>query len=858
VNDEPIALDDSDITDEDLAVTTAVLANDSDLDEDPLTVTSATDGTNGTTTVNADGTITYTPNPDFNGTDTYTYTIDDGNGGNAPATVAITVNSVNDIPNFTPGDTQNILEDAGAQNLAWAIGPSPGPENEAGQALNFLVENDNPALFAVVPTIAPDGTLTYTPIDDTSGTANVTVTLTDDGGTENGGIDTTGPIPFVINIEPVNDAPGFTAGPDQIVLEDAGAQNITGWATAIFPGPVDEAEQALNFLVENDNPALFAVVPTIAPDGTLTYTPTDDTNGIANVIVTLIDDGGTDNGGVDSSAPVPFVINVTEVNDAPSFIPGPDQIIPEDSGVQSLVWATAISPGPEDEAEQALNFIVSNDNPALFSVEPAIAPDGTLTYGTVDNANGIANVIVTLIDNGDTINGGINTSDSVPFVINVTEVNDAPVINDDSLTTDEDIPVNIVAIANDIDIDGNLNPTSTTVVSPATNGTVVNNGDGTFTYIPNPNYNGFDSFTYQITDAGGLTDIATVGITVNSVNDFPIANDENVTTDEDVPVNIAAIANDIDVDGNLVPTSATIIAQATNGTVVNNGDGTFTYTPNPDYNGLDSFAYQISDAGGLTDIATIGINIIPIEDSIIPNLITEPLNTVGGTGGNDALTGTTDSELLAGFAGNDVLDGRAGNDILDGGPNIDTAVYQSDSAGVNVNLNTGIVNGGFGGTDTLISIENIIGSEFDDNILGNAESNSLTGRNGNDTINGGDGNDFLVGSAGADILNGGAGNDSFIYLSPTEGNDTIEQFATGVDEILIVGALFPGGLSGGVLPLSQFFGGTIATDDNHRFGYDAATGRVLFDQDGEGGQGAQVLATLTGSQGLVNTDIKVL
>ena len=138
--------------------------------------------------------------------------------------------------------------------------------------------------------------------------------------------------------------PLFTAGADETVLEDAGAQSVTGWATGISAGPADEAAQALTFSVSNDNNALFAEQPAIAADGTLTYTPAADANGAATVTVSLSDDGGMDNGGVDTSAEQTFTITVTAVNDVPLFTAGADETVLEDAGAQSVTgWATGIS-----------------------------------------------------------------------------------------------------------------------------------------------------------------------------------------------------------------------------------------------------------------------------------------------------------------------------------------------------------------------------------------------------------------------------------------------------------------------------------------------------------------------------------
>ena len=273
--------------------------------------------------ISSNGTLTYTPAPNAFGTATVTVILEDdggtANGGvdaSTPQTFSITVTAVNDAPSFTKGADATVFEDAGQQTvIGWASGISAGP-NETGQVLTFTAINNNSGLFSAPPAIAPNGTLTYTPAPNANGSATVTVVLQDDGGTENGGVDTTPPQSFVINVTAVNDAPAFTRGPDQTVAEDAGPQTVA-WATGIDAGPADEAGQALAFSTSNSNPALFSIHPSVAPDGTLTYASAPDAYGSATVTVQLRDDGGTANGGHDSSIEQTFVITVIPVNDAP-------------------------------------------------------------------------------------------------------------------------------------------------------------------------------------------------------------------------------------------------------------------------------------------------------------------------------------------------------------------------------------------------------------------------------------------------------------------------------------------------------------------------------------------------------------
>jgi len=135
---------------------------------------------------------------------------------------------------------------------------------------------------------------------------------------------------------------------------------------------------------------------------------------------------------------------------------------------------------------------------------------------------------------------------------------------------------------------------------------------------------------------------------------------------------------------------------------------------------------------------------------------------VGGFG-NDFLTGGNGKDILYGGAGCDTLNGGSGNDTLNGGLGNDTATYATTTTGVTVSLAVaGAQNTGGAGTDTLVSIENLVGSNFSDSLTGNALANSLSGRGGNDKLNGGGGNDTLNGGLGNDTLNGGMGNDLLI------------------------------------------------------------------------------------------------
>jgi hypothetical protein len=179
-----------------------VLNGDTDPNDDPLTAVLEIGPAHAANfSLAADGSFSYTPAPDFNGSDSFTYHASDGSLASGTATVTITVDPVNDAPSFVPGGSVSVNAADGAVSQAWATGMSAGPPDEAGQTLSFNTSVDllGALLFSVQPSIAADGTLTFTPNGGT-GTATVTVTIRDDGGTANGGVNTSAPQTFTITL----------------------------------------------------------------------------------------------------------------------------------------------------------------------------------------------------------------------------------------------------------------------------------------------------------------------------------------------------------------------------------------------------------------------------------------------------------------------------------------------------------------------------------------------------------------------------------------------------------------------------------------------------------------------------------
>ena len=266
--------------------------------------------------------------------------------------------------------------------------------------------------------------------------------------------------------------------------------------------------------------------------------------------------------------------------------------------------------------------------------------------------------------------------------------------------------------------------------------------------------------------------------------------------------------------------------------------------------------------------------------TFVPGTLVAPLPTergpIQGGVGNDSITGTAGNDLLEGLQGNDTLVGDAGNDtllgqdgddllvggagsdVLDGGAGIDTASYVGATAAVTASLATGAGTAGFASGDSFISIENLLGSAFNDRLTGDGGANRLEGAAGNDGLVGGGGNDTILGGAGQDTMTGGTGSDRFVWNALSESSaaspDRVVDFAWAEGDVLDLSAIDANlGLAGDqaftLMAGNTFAGGGQGSIRQSQSGGDT---RIEIDQ-GDGGA-AEAVIILTGLHTLVNTD----
>ncbi len=456
-NADPTAGDDAATTAEDNDVVIAVLLNDADSDGDPLGVASVTQGNRGTVTINGDNTVTYTPNADSNGVDSFTYTVGDGNGGTDAGSVEVTVNAVNDAP------VADELYLANKENQPLAI------------TLTAVdVEND-PLTYVVVAPPA-DGTLTgaapdltFTP--DVGYAGLVTFTFQANDGDLSSNLATV-TIDVAANHVPQADDQSVN------VNEDSSA--------AITLAGSDADGDPLTFEVVTG--PVSGVLTGTAPD--LTYTPSDNYDGSDSFTFRV-------NDGTDDSALATVSITVAPVNDAP--------VANDTSATTAEDTAASVTLTGSDIDGDALTFAIAT--------QPS---HGTLSGSGADrtytpDADYHGSDSFTYVANDGTVESLVAT-----VSLTITSVNDAPVADALAVAADQDTAVGITVTASDVDFD----PLNFTVIAGPGNG-VLSGTAPNLIYTPNGGYTGADSFTFVANDGTVNSNVATVSITVTAVATGP-------------------------------------------------------------------------------------------------------------------------------------------------------------------------------------------------------------------------------------------------------------------------------------------------------------------------------------------------
>ena len=568
VNDAPVASNLALTTDEDVAVSAQV--NATDVDGDALSYAVTTSPQNGVLILNpATGEFTYTPDTHYNGSDSFIVTISDGNGGTTTSTVTIGVTPVNDSPVVAPVALADINEDGSIViTQADLLAGASDLDGDALTAINLSLTTGSGGLID-----NGDGTWTFTPAADWNGDVGFAFEVSD--GTVN--IPNTASLTIVSE----NDAP---VASDLVLTTDEDVA-VTGQLSAT---DVDGDTLSFTTTTAPQNGVLVLNPST----GEFTYTPDAHYNGADSFIVTISDG----NGGTTTST---VTIGVTPVNDAP-VASDIALTTDEDVAVTGQISAT-------DVDGDILSFTTTSaPQNGVLILNPST---GEFTYTPDSHYNGSDSFIVTISDG----NGGTTTS---TVTIGVTPVNDSPVVAPVALADiNEDGSIVITQadlLAGASDLDGDA-LTAINLSLTTGSGSLIDNGDGTWTFTPAADWNGDVGFAFEVSD-GTVNMPNTASLTVVSENDAPVTSDLALTTNEDIAVTGQLSATDIDGD-NL---SYIITTAAANGTVnIDPDTGTFTYTPNANYNGSDSFMVTVTDGNGGSATSAITVDVLPVADTPI-------------------------------------------------------------------------------------------------------------------------------------------------------------------------------------------------------------------------------------------------
>ena len=590
VADPPVAVDDVVTTDEDVAIGIDVLANDTDPDGDidPTTVTITSQPEHGAVSVDpVTGEVTYTPDPDYNGPDSFSYTVDDATGITSnPATVSITVEPVAEPPVEPPVDPpepnppvaldDEIITDEDVAIDIDVLANDSDPDGDIDPTTVSITNQPDHGSVVVDPVT---GEVTYTPDQDYNGPDSFAYTVQDSQG------NTSNPATVSITVEPVPDPP--VAVNDEVSTDEDVAIDIDVLANDTDPdGDIDPTTVTITSQPDHGSVSVDPVT------GVVTYTPDQDYNGPDSFAYTVDDATGT------TSNAATVSITVDPLADPPVAV---NDEVSTDEGVVIDIDVLANDTDPDGDIDPTTVTIASQPDHGSVSVDPVT---GVVTYTPDQDYNGPDSFAYTVDDATGT------TSNAATVSITVDPEADPPVAVNDIVTTDEDVAIDIDVLANDTDPDGDIDPTTVAITSQPDHGSVsVDPVTGVVTYTPDQDYNGPDSFAYTVDDATGTTsNAATVSITVEPVNDAPVAVNDNETTDQNTAIDIDVMDNDSDPEGD--PIEINGFTQPSQGTVTLNLDGTFSYTPNGTFIGQDSFTYTIKDdSGAVSNTATVTIDV---------------------------------------------------------------------------------------------------------------------------------------------------------------------------------------------------------------------------------------------------------
>ncbi len=730
-NSTPKAKKDIAITDEDTGVTIDVLQNDTDKDGDTLQVI-AVNVEHGSVTVNEDGSLYYVPDENYNGQDTITYTISDGNGGFDTTTVTVTVNPVDDTPIISAANTQ--IDENGV-----TVSGSLTASDVDNPLLAFVEDDQIPGQFGYL-SVDADGNWIYTLTSDMDYLAEgdsasdvITVTLND-------GSTTT----VTVDIIGTDDAPIISSAH---VLIDEDSDTISGSLSA-----EDIDNPSLAFVADNHIQGQYGYL-SIDSSGNWTYTLTSDMNHLPegaekeDIITVVLDDG--------SSTTV--TVDIQGVNDDPIAFNDENAVIFSDIPLVSgnvLDNDTDIDTNHDDlvvtkVSYGGIDYNVDSESGVSISTPSGVLQinsDGSYSFEAYPNHT----------------SSNVNLSDYIDGSASDNKVTIYGITSGDYTNSDGSIIVGTEALEN------NVNSNSSGIgVGSGNSASKLDKGEALIVQL--------DAAASEVIFGLSQADSNEVSITVFDIDGNPIS-------PENYSYQYTYIGNSSNVSGITITSDSGDIGyvvfevdedSSNNSFYRVESDASITYGNQADTSFEEDFTYTVEDGQGGSDDATLSItsngsNYINIVGSNYNDAI-HGLNSdehIEGVGAQDHLTGGAGNDSLAGGGGNDFLVGGTGQDLLSGDSGNDSLYGNQGGDFLAGDLGDDSLYGGQGQ-------DYLYGGLGNDILVGNADDDFLLGDSGNDVLNGSDGHDRLV---------GGDGHDTFIVGEP-DSSDVIVDFNIAEDAL---------------------------------------------------------------------------
>ncbi len=557
---------------------------------------------------NCSATVTYTPGANFTGSDSFTFKVTDGGvDSNTAATVSITVAAVNDAP------VANSANASADEDIPVVITISASDVDNWSLNFSIVASPTNGTVGTIsTPNCVADGagsnctaTVTYITIANYNGPDSFTFKAND--GTLDSNVATVAVTVAPVNAAPVANSGTATAAEDNPILitlsaSDSDSGNLT---FTLVTGPSNGNLGAISL-------PTCAIVPngTGTPgsncSATIPYTPGANFGG-ADSFTFKVNDGSLD------SNVATISVTVNAVNDIPVAA---NDFYSVDKDTLFTIAAPGVLGNDTDLDTQASSVTAVLVNAPANAANFTFNPDGSFTYSPTVNFTGADSFTYKA-------NDGSNDSTEATVTIAVLQVNNAPIAANDFYNTEKDIALSIPTpgvLANDNDLDtppaGRM---AILIASPGHAASFTLNPDGSFDYTPTANFTGADSFTYNVNDGTGDSNVGMVTIAVIAPNTFPVAKNDSESTSEDAAKSVPApgvLGND-SIALLTAPTVLLVGSPTRAMSFALNADGSFHYTAQNDFNGTDSFSYRIFDGANYSNVATVNIDVAAVNDAPI-------------------------------------------------------------------------------------------------------------------------------------------------------------------------------------------------------------------------------------------------